>query len=127
MKTQHAFLDFEDGQVVTLERTPFVDKLIEGGRVVIVDDNPPEAVGTIIDGVIGDTPVELDERTDSEREADEQAAAARAELGVPKRSASRDDWAEFLAENTPIVTDGKSRSELQAEWDQLDTAPSTEG
>ena len=37
---------------------------------------------------------------------------------APKRNASRDDWAEWLAEETDIVTEGKDRDELIAEYDE---------
>ncbi|AGT12760.1 hypothetical protein PHELEMICH_24 [Mycobacterium phage Phelemich] len=60
----------------------------------------------------------VDERTDTEREADEQAEIARDALGVPARNASRDDWAEFLAAHPGgFVTEGKNRDQLIAEWD----------
>lgn len=36
---------------------------------------------------------------------------------APKRNASRDDWAEWLADNTDIVTEGKDRDALLAEYD----------
>ena len=38
---------------------------------------------------------------------------------TPKRSASRDEWADYLAAHHSIVTDGKSRAELLAEYDAL--------
>ena len=41
--------------------------------------------------------------------------------GPPKRSASRDDWAEYLAQHTDIVTDGKTRPQLLEEWDALNS------
>ncbi|APQ42284.1 hypothetical protein PBI_RICH_23 [Mycobacterium phage Rich] len=60
----------------------------------------------------------VDERTETEREADEQAEFARDALGVPARNASRDDWAEFLAQHPGgFVTEGKNRDQLIAEWD----------
>ncbi|QHB37329.1 hypothetical protein I5G58_gp027 [Mycobacterium phage BirdsNest] len=37
---------------------------------------------------------------------------------APSKSASRDDWAEFLAKYTDIVTEGKNRDALQAEYDE---------
>jgi len=38
-------------------------------------------------------------------------------LPTPARNASRDDWAEWLAVHTDIVTEGKGRDELVAEYD----------
>lgn len=61
--------------------------------------------------------------TVTELEADANAEAARADLtphtlaNPPKRNASREDWAEFLAASTDIVTEGKDRDTLIAEWD----------
>lgn len=37
---------------------------------------------------------------------------------APARSASRDDWAEWLALNTDIVTEGKGRDALVDEYDE---------
>ena len=83
VRTQTAFLDFADGETVTLERTAFVETLIRNGNVVVIEDGP------------ADPPAE------------------------PKRNASRDDWAEYLAACTSIVTAGKGRDELLAEYDAL--------
>lgn len=46
--------------------------------------------------------------------------------GPPRRSASRDDWAEYLAQHTNIVTDGKTRPQLLEEWDALNSPQSDE-
>ena len=68
-----------------------------------------------------------DERTDIEREADEQAEIARDALGVPARNASRDDWAEFLAAHPGgFVTEGKNRDQLIAEWDAYEPTVAAE-
>lgn len=48
---------------------------------------------------------------------------------APKRNASRDDWAEWLAEHTDVVTEGKDRDALLAdydEWVKTHDAPATE-
>ncbi|QWY84368.1 hypothetical protein SEA_KNOCKER_26 [Mycobacterium phage Knocker] len=48
---------------------------------------------------------------------------------APKRNASRDDWAEWLAEHTDIVTEGKDRDDLLAEydeWTKTHDAPATD-
>lgn len=92
------------GERITVQRTERVDRLIARGFVVEVPD----------------------ERTVTEREADEQADLSRENLAdeqqtadqPPKRNASRDDWAEFLAQHPDgYVTDGKDRDALIAEWD----------
>lgn len=49
--------------------------------------------------------VELDERTDTEREADEQAAAAREELGQPNTDWHRDRLDEYAAQRGLSTTD----------------------
>ena len=41
------------------------------------------------------------------------------ELDPPARNASREDWAEFLAQHPAgFVTEGKNRGQLIAEWDE---------
>lgn len=95
IKAQQNFGDTRVGDVVTVERTPYVDRLITNGRVVVVDDEPTTTV-SVTDPTLAPQP--------------------------PARNSSRDDWAEFLAEHSPIVTAGKSRDELIAEYDTL-TAP----
>ncbi|URC18129.1 hypothetical protein SEA_ZENTENO07_28 [Mycobacterium phage Zenteno07] len=48
---------------------------------------------------------------------------------APKRNASRDDWAEWLAEHTDVVTEGKDRDQLLAdydEWQSRNDAPSAD-
>ena len=37
-------------------------------------------------------------------------------IPAPRGNASRDDWAEWLADNTDIVTEGKDRDALRAEY-----------
>lgn len=101
VKTQTAFLDFADGQTVTLERTEFVETLIRNGNVIVVDDPAQDL-------------------TDARQQAAETLDELNSELAdIPKRSASRDEWADYLAAHHSIVTDGKSRAELLAEYDAL--------
>lgn len=62
IRAEQAVGELRPGMVVTVERTPRIDRLIEHGRVTVVGAG----------GDLDDTPV--DERTDAEREAaDEQA------------------------------------------------------
>ncbi|AKY02736.1 hypothetical protein AVV09_gp23 [Mycobacterium phage BrownCNA] len=91
------------GERITVQRTERVERLIASGFVVEV----------------------ADARTDTEREADEQAEQSRTDLtpytldNPPKRNASREDWAEFLGAHGAlgIVTEGKDRDALIAAWD----------
>ncbi|UTN91769.1 hypothetical protein SEA_SAMPSON_29 [Gordonia Phage Sampson] len=98
IEAQQSFGELRAGDVVTVDRTPYVDRLIKNQRVVVVDDAEPTT--TVAPG--GDDLVPA---------------------GIPKRNASRDDWAEWLAVNTSIVTEGKSRDELLAEFDELTATP----
>lgn len=93
------------GERRTVQDTPDVRAYVAKGFAVIVED----------------------ERTDIEREADEQAEIARDALGVPARNASRDDWAEFLAQHPGgFVTEGKTRDQLIAEWDAYEPTVAAE-
>lgn len=52
-------------------------------------------------------------------EPEPEASTEPDEKQPPARNASRDDWAEFLAEHPRgFVTEGKDRGELIAEWDE---------
>jgi hypothetical protein len=57
--------------------------------------------------------VVVDEETGEPEESPLPEAAP-----APARNASRYDWAEWLAEETDIVTEGKNRDTLQAEYDE---------
>lgn len=89
------------GERATVQRTDRVERLIARGFVVEVPDG----------------------RTVTEVEADDNAEQSRADLvpdpgTPPKRNASREDWAEFLAQHpNGYVTEGKDRDQLIAEWD----------
>jgi len=74
-------------EVRTVKDTPEVRAYVEAGFADIVDEETGEATP-----VIPDPPK------------------------PPKGNASRDDWAEWLAEHTSIVTEGKDRDALQAEY-----------
>lgn len=91
IKAQQTFGGMRAGEVATVERTPYIDRLLARGRVVL-------ARGRV--ALLPDA------------DADDR----------PKRNASRDDWAEWLAANTSIVTEGKSRDELLAELDALEAS-----
>ncbi|MFT4086132.1 MAG: hypothetical protein QM658_03105 [Gordonia sp. (in: high G+C Gram-positive bacteria)] len=93
VQVQQPMRDFADGEVVTLERTAFVDKLLAAGRVVLVDDA-----------------------------AAEQAASARAELGVPDRTAPRAAWVEFLSRHGVTSASKQTRDDLIVVWGAHDCA-----
>ncbi|AEJ92806.1 hypothetical protein SEA_OSMAXIMUS_24 [Pegunavirus osmaximus] len=83
------------GERVEVQRTAHIDRLIAQGFVnVISETGDPE-------------PAPLPESAPPP-EPDK----------APARSASRDTWAKFLAEHTHIVTEGKGRDELVAEYDE---------
>lgn len=69
--------------------------------------------------VLGGYAVVVDARTVTDAKGKESADSA--ELEPPKRNASRDDWAEYLAQHPHgFVTEGKDRAALLAEFDALD-------
>lgn len=104
------------GARVRVELTDAVRRKVKRGYVKIVEHH-------------GDDPLPVGEfapdlRTDSEREADEQAQAARDELGVPSRGASRVDWATFLLGKGAITQNQHDdpevgRNDLLDIWDQF--------
>lgn len=92
------------GERRRVQLTPEVQRGIDRGYYVVVERRP-----------------DPNELTDTEVEADANAQTSRDESGAPARNASRDDWAEFLAEHEGgFVTEGKGRDELIAEWDAYD-------
>ncbi|QRY62754.1 hypothetical protein JVX90_00305 [Gordonia sp. PDNC005] len=88
------------GDTVTVERTHRVDAAIKTGRVTVAgDESEEETLARIAEDV----------------------RAARAELGVPPRNASRDAWAAFLAVKHHVtVSDDQSRDDLIDVWDHHD-------
>lgn len=105
------------GARTTVELTDAVRRKVKRGYIKIVKVHEPEL-------------------TDTEREADLQAELARNEIKLatersqttllpPLRNASRDDWAEFLAQYTDhaFVTEGKNRDALITEWDRYVNPP----
>ena len=69
--------------------------------------------------------VVVDEKT-GEAEPPELPEPAKA----PAKSASRDDWAEWLAENTDVVTEGRTRDQLVGDyevWLESHDQPADEG
>lgn len=98
------------GQRATVEVTPTIRQLVaSGGATVVVGslDDP--------DAVAYGGPV--DERTDSEREADLQAEGDGPDAaGVPAGNASRERWARFLDQQGIEFSDDDGRDELREIW-----------
>lgn len=46
-----------------------------------------------------------------------EAPPAPEPVKAPSKGASRDDWAEFLAEHTDVVTEGRTRDELVGDFE----------
>lgn len=87
------------GERASFQHTKRIDALIAAGFIVKVDDETGEVVETEVEG--GGTGQLV---PDAEN--------------PPKRNASREDWAEFLAQHPDgYVTEGKDRDTLIAEWD----------
>lgn len=99
MRFNQPVLDFGDGETVTLERTGFVDKLIDAQRVTVIDADPLAVTHEI---------------------ADRDAAEAREVIGVPARNAPRADWAAFLTAHHIDVDDDATRTTLIDLWDHHD-------
>lgn len=98
------------GQRVTVEVTDTIRKLVAGGGATVVagslDD--PDAVA------YGES---VDERTDSEREADLQAEGDGPDVeGVPAGNASRERWARFLDQEGIEFSEDDGRDELRDIW-----------
>ena len=83
------------GERRTVQRTKRVENLIRQGYVVEVADGQAQPMPE---------PAADDRTPHTENEP-------------PARNASREDWAEFLAVHSDIVTEGKGRDDLIAEWD----------
>lgn len=93
------------GARVTVERTPYVEKLIRKGYVVVIG------------AAAAKTPV-VEEITRIVEAQQETADNERQLAGAPARNASRDTWAEFLrAKGIPFWEDD-TRNELIAQWDR---------
>ncbi|UXE04398.1 hypothetical protein SEA_FUNSIZED_27 [Mycobacterium phage Funsized] len=84
--------DLPRGERRTVQDSAEVRKFVADGWAVIVDEETGEVEE---DGTGLLTPIE-----------------------PPKRNAGREDWAEWLAAHTDIVTEGKDRGDLLAEYDE---------
>ncbi|AXQ60641.1 hypothetical protein SEA_ALI17_25 [Gordonia phage Ali17] len=103
IKAQQSVGRLRAGDVVTVERSDYVNGLIKRGRVAVVDDAVTDESIVVDDGdkALPVRPGDLPE--------------------PPKRNASRDDWAEYLAEHVHIEggTEGKTRPELLEAYDRF--------
>ena len=93
------------GARVTVERTPYVEKLIRKGYVVVIaaaaDKTPvTEEIARMVDT--------QQEAVDNERQL----------TGAPARNASRDAWAEFLRKEKIPFWEDDTRNELIDRWDR---------
>jgi hypothetical protein len=97
------------GKRTTVERTPFIDKLIRKGFVNVVQTH---------DATPRDVVTEIEQHTDEVKEA------ARLELKVrpddaPARNASTEEWAQFLEDREIAFPEGSTRADLIARWDAV--------
>lgn len=107
IKAAQSFGGMRAGEVITVERTAYIEGLIERQRVEVVDDEvaqtAPQPAGA------DDLPTEP---------VVEFAAGDPAAAGPPARNAETTEWAEYMAVRFPDYdVTGKSRSELIAEYD----------
>ena len=101
------------GARVTVERTPYVDKLIRKGYVVVIG------------AAAAKTPVveEITRIVEAQRETVDNE---RQLTGAPARNAGRDVWAEFLRKEEFEVGDDETRNELISRWDNRHTESAPE-
>jgi hypothetical protein len=93
------------GRRITVERTPYIEKLIRGGYVVVVPDPPAaEEVEAIV--------AEPRERADDEQRIPD----------TPARNASRAEWAAFLEGNGIPYAEDDTRADLIARWDDAEAS-----
>ncbi|MGV0738237.1 hypothetical protein ABQF35_14245 [Mycobacterium syngnathidarum] len=98
------------GQRATVEVTPTIRQLVASGGATVVAGSLANP-----DGAVYGEPV--DERTDSEREADLQAEGDGPDSeGVPAGNASRERWARFLDQQGIEFSDDDGRDELRDIW-----------
>ena len=136
VRATQSIAGFVEGEVMTLVRTPFVDRLIAQESLVVVTDGP---VGTVEDGVISLVPGVPDDpaSTDTSQKKDDpdHPWVVDGKVVVPPRNGSRELWANFLTAVKWAFPEGANRDALIAIWDEhaddIDlaytaTTPSTE-
>lgn len=100
------------GARLTVERTPYIDKLIRRGFVRVVTES---ATGT---GATVDTARAV---VAAQAAQDEPAAPTDAPTREPGRNASTEDWSEFMRAQGFDVAADASRADLIDAWDARDT------
>lgn len=93
------------GARVTVERTPYVEKLIRKGYVVVIG------------AAAAKTPV-VEEITRIVEAQQETVDNERQLTGAPARNASREDWADFMTGKAQF-NDYHTRTDLIQMWDEL--------
>lgn len=111
------------GERRTVQRTAQVDRWIDAGFVVVVDD-ADDAIARLATGLDVPTASLTDLRTDEQRRVDEDAQRVRDELGVPSRGGSTEDWQKFLASKGIAFNDDDQRAVLIDRWDHYDAGSS---
>ena len=104
-------------ETITIEGSILPSAWLARGERQVVRADDPHAKFLVLNGYA----VVVEANTVVEPEADETKGnpADAVELDPPARNASREDWAEFLAQHpTGFVTEGKNRDQLIAEWDE---------
>lgn len=120
------------GERRTVAVTQHIRNLVRIGAVVVVDGSldapkaPANAAGITRAEITGVTQIitpDADQRTDSERHADEQAHGDGPDAdGVPAHNASSEVWRKFVSDRIPGLTyadvEDKKRGELIGAWDR---------
>ena len=104
-------------ETITIEGSILPSAWLARGERQVVRADDPHAKFLVLNGYA----VVVEANTVVEPEADETKGnpADAVELDPPARNASRDDWAEFLAQHPAgFVTEGKDRAAVIAEWDE---------
>ena len=103
-------------ETITIEGSILPSAWLARGERQVVRADDPHAKFLVMNGYA----VVVDTNTAPDAETPEPVNPAETvELDPPARNASREDWAEFLAQHpVGFVTEGKNRDQLIAEWDE---------
>lgn len=92
------------GERKTVERTPYIDKLIRNGFVFIVDGDTP----------VTEPHIYIENNTDQDIEVEYEVE----DLTEPAADAPRREWAAFLTEHGVSFKTKDTRDQLIAAWGQ---------
>jgi hypothetical protein len=106
LRVEQSVLDWTAGDVVTVERSRLVERLISDGRVSVIGENAAPAVEEP-----GDTAVDV------------QLSAEASVIEGPPRNASAEAWRSFLEEKGIAHDPSLKRDQLVALWDSFADAP----